>query len=231
MVRVLGYRISQIYHRRFTCITRRSLSGRWRKLSVMEKPFKSEFELRGDLGKTSIQPRLKIGSELGPQLAISDLSWVTSFCNRVDTPSPMAKSGGSDTKYGAREIEMEKLREDLEAETRPEIAPQSSQGVDESRLLIAPGLKTSYLLCNGSLQELHWFKQSYGSWFLGDYVSEDGSLYTATPIDPVFIMLPIFEEARMKVCQLKQTLPALDQNYAARDEKDTCILLENVIYD
>jgi hypothetical protein len=27
----------------------------------------------------------------------------------------------------------------------------------------------------------------------------DGRLYTATPVDPVFIMLPIFEEARMKV--------------------------------
>ncbi|KAG6783510.1 hypothetical protein POTOM_012959 [Populus tomentosa] len=26
----------------------------------------------------------------------------------------------------------------------------------------------------------------------------DGSLYTATPVDPVFILLPIFEEARMK---------------------------------
>ncbi|XVF52136.1 hypothetical protein PTKIN_Ptkin04bG0240400 [Pterospermum kingtungense] len=178
------------------------------------------------------------------------------------------------------------------------------EGVDESRLLIAPdpgangngsarllslrhpksGVRTSYLLSNGLLQELHWFKQSYGSWFLGDYVSKDGSMYTATPIDPVFIMLPIFEEARMKkgddpgkfrqldeilfisdypgyqhlfsiaencmqvvceikeigsskffrlddmkvmawlyckVCQLKQTLPALDQNYAAREEKDT----------
>ncbi|XVE99960.1 hypothetical protein REPUB_Repub03eG0245000 [Reevesia pubescens] len=177
-------------------------------------------------------------------------------------------------------------------------------GVDESRLLIASdpeangdgsarllslrhpksGVRTTYLLSNGLLQELHWFKQPYGSWFLGDYVSEDGSLYTATPIDPVFIMLPLFEEARMKkvddpgkfrqldeilfindypgyqhlfsiaencmqvvceikeigslkffrlddmkvlawlfykVCQLKQTLPALDQNYAAREEKDT----------
>ncbi|GMY17687.1 ribonuclease H2 subunit B isoform X1 [Fagus crenata] len=92
------------------------------------------------------------------------------------------------------------------------------EGVDESRLLIAPvpgetgngvgqllslrhpksGNTTSYLLLNGLLQELHWFKQSYGSWFLGDYVCEDGSLYTATPVDPVFIMLPIFEEARMK---------------------------------
>lgn len=28
---------------------------------------------------------------------------------------------------------------------------------------------------------------------------KDGSIYTASPVDPVFIMLPIFEEARMKV--------------------------------
>ncbi|GMJ00207.1 hypothetical protein like AT4G20325 [Hibiscus trionum] len=186
------------------------------------------------------------------------------------------------------------------------------EGIDESRLLISPdtgangdgsacflslrhpksGLRTSYLLCNGLLQELHWFKQPYGSWFLGDYVSEDGSLYTATPIDPVFIMLPIFEDARMKkgddpgkfrqldeilfindypgyqhlfsiakdcmevvceskeigstkffrlddikvlawlrykVSQLKQTLPALDQNYAAREEKDTLVDAVSII--
>ncbi|KAK4558818.1 hypothetical protein RGQ29_008181 [Quercus rubra] len=92
------------------------------------------------------------------------------------------------------------------------------EGVDETRLLIAPvpeetgngigqmlslrrpksGNTACYLLVNGLLQELHWFKQSYGSWFVGDYVCEDGSLYTATPVDPVFIFLPIFEEARMK---------------------------------
>ncbi|KAK4399829.1 Ribonuclease H2 subunit B [Sesamum angolense] len=112
----------------------------------------------------------------------------------------------------------------------------------------------------------------------------NGRLYTATPVDPVFILLPIFEEARMKkgndpgkfrqldeiiyihgypgyqslssiaeksmqvVCdlkevgstkffrlndlkvlkwlcykvhQLKKTLPTLDNNYAAQDEKDS----------
>lgn len=27
----------------------------------------------------------------------------------------------------------------------------------------------------------------------------DGGFYTSTPVDPVFLMLPIFEEARMKV--------------------------------
>lgn len=92
------------------------------------------------------------------------------------------------------------------------------EGVDGTRLLVAPeptvtgkcggqllslrhpksGNSTCFLLIDGSLQEIHWFKQSYGSWFVGDYVCEDGRLYTATPVDPVFILLPIFEEARMK---------------------------------
>ncbi|PQQ21959.1 ribonuclease H2 subunit B [Prunus yedoensis var. nudiflora] len=92
------------------------------------------------------------------------------------------------------------------------------EGFDEIRLLIAAdtaetgndvgqllslrhpksGNSMCCLLVNGVLQELNWFKQSYTSWFLGDYVAEDGGLYSATPVDPVFILLPIFEEARMK---------------------------------
>ncbi|KAK1270060.1 hypothetical protein QJS04_geneDACA004327 [Acorus gramineus] len=100
-----------------------------------------------------------------------------------------------------------------------------SDGIEGTRLLIAPlahtsfgkeinieigesqilslrhpksGSPTCYIYKNDSLHELHWFKQAYGSWFLGDYVCEDGSLYISTPVDPVFILLPIFEEARMK---------------------------------
>ncbi|KAK1318797.1 hypothetical protein QJS10_CPB04g01479 [Acorus calamus] len=99
------------------------------------------------------------------------------------------------------------------------------EGIEGTRLLIAPlahtsfgkennveigesqivslrhpksGSPTCYIYTNDSLLELHWFKQAYGSWFLGDYVCEDGSLYISTPVDPVFILLPIFEEARMK---------------------------------
>ncbi|KAF5177147.1 Ribonuclease h2 subunit b [Thalictrum thalictroides] len=185
------------------------------------------------------------------------------------------------------------------------------EGVEEARLLIAPvsettitttngigegsllslrhpksGNPTCYFLNNGSLQELNWFKQSYGSWFLGEYVCEDGGLYTASPVDPVFILLPVFQEARMqkkgeqgkfrpldeimfingypgyhhllsiaeesmqvvceikeigsskffrlhdskvlawlchKVHQLKTTLPTLDKNYAAQDEKEMLV--------
>ncbi|XP_004138774.1 ribonuclease H2 subunit B isoform X1 [Cucumis sativus] len=92
------------------------------------------------------------------------------------------------------------------------------EGVEETRILIAPdhgvkenvtgcflslrhpksGNPTCFLYVNEMLEEIHWFKQSYSSWFLGDYVAEDGRLYSATPVDPVFIFLPIFEEARMK---------------------------------
>ncbi|WJX35722.1 hypothetical protein P8452_23677 [Trifolium repens] len=180
------------------------------------------------------------------------------------------------------------------------------EGVQESRVLVAPdpgtngnglgrmillrhpksGNATQYLFVNGMLQEFQWFKNLYGSWFLGDYTSEDGRLYLSTPVDPVFIMLPIFEEARMKkgddlgkfrqldeilfidgypgyqqltslvencmqvvcevkevgsikffrlddtkvlrwlcykVCQLKQTLPKLDKNYAVQSDKDTLV--------
>ncbi|KAK9065137.1 hypothetical protein SSX86_016520 [Deinandra increscens subsp. villosa] len=94
------------------------------------------------------------------------------------------------------------------------------EGLEETRLLVAStdpsatggdmgrllqlrhpktGDSTCYLLVDGGLLELNWFKQSYGSWFMGDYICEaDGGLYAATSVDPVFILLPMFDEARMK---------------------------------
>ncbi|GBG77546.1 hypothetical protein CBR_g23991 [Chara braunii] len=35
------------------------------------------------------------------------------------------------------------------------------------------GAKACYMLLNAKLQELHWFKQSYASWFIGDSVCEE----------------------------------------------------------
>ncbi|XP_051128111.1 uncharacterized protein LOC127249386 isoform X2 [Andrographis paniculata] len=88
-------------------------------------------------------------------------------------------------------------------ETRVLIAQDSSRsGKHAGEFLSLRHPKTGNTMCylhnDGILQEFHWFKQSYGSWFLGDYVCEDGRLYAATPVDPVFILLPIFDEARMK---------------------------------
>ncbi|KAI5070410.1 hypothetical protein GOP47_0014753 [Adiantum capillus-veneris] len=60
------------------------------------------------------------------------------------------------------------------------------------------GAKACYMLTGDILQEVHWFKEQFSSWFLGDHVLEDGSLYVGTPVDPIFLLLPILDEARMK---------------------------------
>eukprot|EP01018_Ginkgo_biloba_P022692 Gb_16854 [translate_table: standard] len=73
------------------------------------------------------------------------------------------------------------------------------------------GNPTCYILMDGCLQELHWFKQRYGSWFLGEYVCEDGSLYVATPIDPIFVVLPLLDQARMKKGDEPGKFRALDE--------------------
>ncbi|CAA7401003.1 unnamed protein product [Spirodela intermedia] len=92
-------------------------------------------------------------------------------------------------------------------ETRVLIGPcnkndEGECGKAEGRILSLrhpkSGTPTCYIFGNESLQELHWFKQAYGSWFIGDYVSEDASLFISTPFDPIFLFLPVFEEARMK---------------------------------
>nr|GFA51760.1 ribonuclease H2 subunit B [Tanacetum cinerariifolium] len=82
----------------------------------------------------------------------------------------------------------------VEEETRIIIAPSSADPASNGGRFLQlrhpkTGDATCYLLINDGLQELNWFKQSYSSWFIGDYISEDGSLYAATQVDPVFILL------------------------------------------
>uniref|UniRef100_A0A804MEN3 Ribonuclease H2 subunit B n=1 Tax=Zea mays TaxID=4577 RepID=A0A804MEN3_MAIZE len=73
----------------------------------------------------------------------------------------------------------------------------SGQGIVLSLQHPRSGDEVGYLFIDGQLQEINWFKERYGAWFLGDYVCEDGGLYYCTPVDPIFIFLPTFEAARM----------------------------------
>lgn len=73
------------------------------------------------------------------------------------------------------------------------------------------GNPSCYIMMDGCLQEIHWFKQRYNSWFLGDYVCEDGSLYVATPVDPIFVVLPLMDQARMKKGDEPGKFRALDE--------------------
>ncbi len=55
------------------------------------------------------------------------------------------------------------------------------------------------MLIDGHLQEVNWYKERYRSWFIGDSVLEDGSIYLCTPVDPLFLALPLMESSRMQV--------------------------------
>ena len=61
------------------------------------------------------------------------------------------------------------------------------------------GEPAEYLLIDGHLQEVNWYKERYRSWFIGDSVLEDGSMYLCTPVDPLFLALPLMESNRMQV--------------------------------
>lgn len=54
-------------------------------------------------------------------------------------------------------------------------------------------------MLNGHLQEVNWYKERYRSWFFGDYVLGDGSLYLCTPVDPLLLALPLLEASRKQV--------------------------------
>ncbi|PAN38686.1 hypothetical protein PAHAL_7G189600 [Panicum hallii] len=100
-----------------------------------------------------------------------------------------------------RPTPMASWHDGLAAPLRVLISPRpldaSAQGNVLSLRHPRSGDETGYLFINDQLQEINWFKERYGAWFLGDYVCEDGGLYYCTPVDPIFIFLPIFEAARM----------------------------------
>jgi hypothetical protein len=62
-----------------------------------------------------------------------------------------------------------------------------------------PGLPAEFLLLHGHLQEVNWYKERYRSWFIDDSVQGDGSLYLCTPVDPLFLALPLLEASRQQV--------------------------------
>jgi len=87
----------------------------------------------------------------------------------------------------------------------------------------ALGGASSYLLRDGRIQEINWFKHRLTSWFVGNVVIEDGGVYLATPVDPLFLMLPILEQGRHataekplgQFCPLEDILQATQANYPA----------------
>lgn len=59
------------------------------------------------------------------------------------------------------------------------------------------GQPAAFLLGANYLLEVQRFRGSHSSYFIDDYVAQDGSLYLATPFDPLLLLLPILEGQKM----------------------------------
>lgn len=101
-----------------------------------------------------------------------------------------------------------------------------------AKSIVLPNPKSNcnaaFLFVNGQLLELNCFKQMYSSWFLGAQVVSDGGVYVSTPVDVLFVVLPILERARRsssdfagRFCNLEDIL--------SNDQHPDLMLLKDLI--
>ncbi|KAK9858466.1 hypothetical protein WJX84_004902 [Apatococcus fuscideae] len=76
----------------------------------------------------------------------------------------------------------------------------------------------AFVLADGVLHEVNRHQPSLGSWFIGDQVLSDGSLYLLTCMDPLFLVIPILETSRQKTesesgmfCSFEQVLDSSEE--------------------
>ncbi|KAF9202528.1 Ribonuclease H2 subunit B [Haplosporangium sp. Z 27] len=64
------------------------------------------------------------------------------------------------------------------------------------------GLPSRYVIQEGELYEMQMLdSEGLRSWFIKDTIQSDGSLYIITPIDPVFMFIPILDIVRRKTIE------------------------------
>ncbi|OZJ05668.1 hypothetical protein BZG36_01408 [Bifiguratus adelaidae] len=77
------------------------------------------------------------------------------------------------------------------------------RGSEESLIVPLPHPRTGaiarYLIEDDGLYEVNKVQSEFKrSWFIGDTIQRDGSLYLITPMDPLFILLPVLTKRRQK---------------------------------
>ncbi|KAF9378274.1 Ribonuclease H2 subunit B [Podila verticillata] len=61
------------------------------------------------------------------------------------------------------------------------------------------GFPSRYVIQNGKLYEMQVAAaEGIRSWFVGETIQSDGSLYMITPLDPIFMFIPILEIVRQQ---------------------------------
>ncbi|OTF69824.1 hypothetical protein BLA29_000548 [Euroglyphus maynei] len=75
------------------------------------------------------------------------------------------------------------------------ILPKESTELHRIRLKHPKKLiQCDYYCDNERFYELNMRKNSYHSWFRNDCLIRDGNIYVITPIDPLFLIIPIITE-------------------------------------
>ncbi|KAG0261253.1 hypothetical protein BG011_001232 [Mortierella polycephala] len=96
------------------------------------------------------------------------------------------------------------------------IGPKVPENIDSNPVsMVLPnpssGLPSRYVIQNDRLHEIQ-VSESEGlrSWFVEDNILSDGSLYIITPIDPIFMFIPILDIMRQKSTESEGRFLMLD---------------------
>ena len=77
-----------------------------------------------------------------------------------------------------------------------EIASAQTIVLDQTKASQAYVIKS-----DGEIYEFQRCKHYHSSWLIGQNLISDGGVYSATPVDPVFVLLPYLERSRKRVRQ------------------------------
>ncbi|KAF9998391.1 Ribonuclease H2 subunit B [Entomortierella chlamydospora] len=86
------------------------------------------------------------------------------------------------------------------------IGPEVPKNVENPVSMLLPnpssGLPSRYVIQGGELYEMQMVdSEDLRSWFVRDTIQSDGSLYFITPIDPVFMFIPILDIVRQRTSE------------------------------
>lgn len=77
------------------------------------------------------------------------------------------------------------------------------------------GTTSDYLLTGNTLHEINIYSKKFSSWFIDNQVISDGSLYVATPVDLLFLLLPALQKSQSSgnFCDIEHIVECTGSSY------------------
>jgi len=85
------------------------------------------------------------------------------------------------------------------------ILPRNAEGQQDLKIITLPhprtGAAARFMVRSGQVLEIQKVTERYRCWFKDNYVHKDGSLFIATEVDPLFLLLPLLEKNRKQTSE------------------------------